>query len=47
MVTFTAIIKYKFNITSMNNILSRIPHSIYIIFIIPDFLNIAHFVNAM
>lgn len=47
MVTFAAIIKYKFNITSMKNILSRIPHSMYIIFIMSDFLNIAHFVKTM
>ena len=47
MVTFTAIIKYKFNITIMNNILSRIPHSMYSIFIMSDFLNIAHFVKTM
>lgn len=47
MVTFDAIIKYKFNITNMKNILSRIPHSMYIIFIMSDFLNIAHFVKTM
>lgn len=47
MVTFAAIIKYKFDIINIKNILSTIPHSIYIIFMRSEFLNIAHLVKTI
>ena len=46
-VTFAAIIKYKLDITNMKNILSRMPHSIYRIFMRSEFLNIVHLVKTI